>query len=157
MAPRSVSAAALLLAALASPSDVRAQPDGAVACATHDEYQLLLEQVATNCCDQFQQTANCDSGVPQICDTRCAPVFLRFYTACETYLQNQLSSPFVRQQFTSTRGRCHATVQANEVHDTDLITPGEQHDMTAKLGVAVNCHGQQLTDANSLNLNVGPT
>jgi hypothetical protein len=107
---------------------------GPPACATHDQYQLLLEQVATNCCDQFEQTSNCDGGVPQVCDTRCAPAFLNFYSACEDYLQTQLSSPFVRQQFTSTRGRCHATVQANEVHDTDLVAPGEQHDMTTKLG-----------------------
>ena len=89
--------------------------------------------MATSCCDQFDQENNCDNGVPEICDTRCAPVFIAFWTACQEYITQSLSSPFIREQFIGMHGKCTATLAANEVHDTDLVTPGDQHDHSTKL------------------------
>ena len=155
MARRRRAAAAALLACGALLA-CEAQMDGGQPCNTHDEFQRRVEQVATNCCDQFDQEANCASGVPEICDTRCAPVFTAFWTACADYISTSLASPSIRQQFTATHGRCHATMEANEVHDTDLIAPGEQHDLNAKLAVPVNCHQQQAKTAQELDANTGP-
>jgi hypothetical protein len=124
-------------------------------CSSDVEYQRLLEQVATNCCTQFGQTENCANGFPSVCDTRCATVFLAFYEACDDYLSRSVDQVIVRQQMVATRGRCHATVQANEVHDTDLVAPGEQHDMNTKLSVPVNCHNVRMTTAGELNDNTG--
>ena len=125
-------------------------------CGSQVEYERWLGQVATNCCDQFGQEDNCAGGMPSECDTRCAAVYSVFYAACQDYLTTSLNSPGVRQQLVATHGKCHATEQANLVHDTDLITPGEQHDMSAKLAVPVNCHAMQLKTAEELNENTGP-
>ena len=45
---------------------------GPSSCTTPDDFERLVEQVETNCCDQFDQQNNCDgSGIPAVCDTRC--------------------------------------------------------------------------------------
>ena len=129
---------------------------GAAACTSHDEYARQIDRVATNCCDQFDQENNCDNGVPEICDTRCAPVFIAFWTACQQYITQSLSSPFIREQFIGMHGKCTATLAANEVHDTDLVTPGDQHDYSTKLRASVSCHNQPLHTAGDLNDNSGP-
>ncbi len=130
---------------------------GPASCTTHDDFERLVENVATNCCDQFEQQDNCDNGLTvRVCDTRCAPVFIEFWAACSEYIQTSLPSPAIRQQFTSAQSKCHATLQANEVHDTDLVKPGDQVDMTTPLHVPVNCHNVQTKTANDLNENTGP-
>lgn len=144
-----------LVAALAMCSLVGAQ-QAPSSCATHQEYERLIEDVATNCCDQFDQDQNCYDGVPRVCDTRCAPVFIAFWTACSSYITTSLPSPALRAQFVGLQGKCHATLQSNLVHDTDLVKPGDQLDLSTPLLVPVNCHGQLMTTANELQQNTGP-
>ena len=127
-----------------------------MSCDTQVEYDRYVGRLAANCCDQYGQEDNCVSGAPEICDTRCAPVFMAFWTACQDYVATSVRSPAIRQQFTAVNGRCHATLQANEVHDTDLITPGEQHDMNTPLAVPVNCNQERLKTAAALDHNSGP-
>ena len=143
----------LLLLVAGAPMLTRAQrAPGPASCTTHDDFEHLVENVATNCCDQFDQQDNCDNGLTvRVCDTRCAPVFIEFWAACSEYIQTSLPSPAIRQQFTSTQSKCHATLQANEVHDTDLVKPGDQVDMTTPL------HAQQLGWKDSKELLVGDT
>lgn len=144
-------------ALLAAP--VRAQiggPPGPASCATHDEFERLVENVATNCCDQFEQEQNCADGMPVVCDTRCAGVYIEFWAACSSYITTSLPSANLRQQFVGMQGKCHATLQANEIHDTDLVKPGDQLDMTTPLRVPVNCHGMQMKTADDLERNTGP-
>ena len=47
-------------------------------------------------------------------------------------------------------------MQANEIHDTDLVKPGDQTDMATPLAVPVNCHNIQMKTAGDLNVNTGP-
>eukprot|EP01046_Picozoa_sp_COSAG06_P102585 COSAG06_NODE_48751_length_330_cov_0.489177_1_plen_76_part_01 len=72
-------------ALLAAPA--RAQiggPPGPASCATHDEFERLVENVATNCCDQFEQEQNCADGMPVVCDTRCSGFYIEFWAACSS-------------------------------------------------------------------------
>lgn len=131
-------------------------PPGPASCTTFDDFERLVENVVTNCCDQFDQEANCDDTTVNVCDTRCAPVFVEFWAACSAYIQTSLPSPALRQQFTSTQSKCHATLQANQLHDTDLVKPGDQVDMTTPLHAPVNCHNIQMKTANDLDENTGP-
>jgi hypothetical protein len=143
------------LAALCALTEAQQVP-GPSSCATHADFERLVEHVATSCCNQFDQEQNCADGIPQVCDTRCAPVYVEFWAACSSYITTNLPSPALRAQFVGVQGKCHATLQANLIHDTDLVKPGDQLDLSTPLLIPVNCHGQVMTTANELQRNMGP-
>ena len=103
------------------------------------------------------QEHNCDAGVVHVCDTRCAPNFHTFWSVCKSFITEGTSLPtFVRQQFVATHGKCLATLEANLVHDTDLLAPGAQHDMNTPVAVPVNCHNHVVQTAGQLSNITGP-
>jgi hypothetical protein len=129
----------------------------AITCVNHDEFQDLLQQVSTGCCDGAGQEHNCDNGAVRVCDARCAPNYHTFWSVCKSYITEGSDLPaFVRQQFVATHGKCLATLEANMVHDTDLLTPGQQHNLTTPVAVPLNCHNHVVTTAGQLNDITGP-
>ena len=83
-------------------------------------------------------------------------MFVEFWAAGSAYITTSLPSPALRQQFVAMQGRCHATLQANTIHDTDLVKPGDQVDLSTPLLIPVNCHGMQMKTAKDLDENTGP-
>lgn len=127
-------------------------------CTTQAEFADLLGQVETGCCDGAGQEGNCDSGNVRVCDARCAPLFHTFWLACASYVTGGTNlGAFVRQEFVATHGQCLALLEADVVHDTDLLKPGAQHDASTPLAVTTNCHDRVMLNAGNLNTTAGPT
>lgn len=146
---------------LLGPAAISAQaltPSGWYLCNSMDRYNTRMNNVNTNCCTGFGQTDNncADTGVPLICDTRCALSFVPFYEECSDFITSADVGREVESAFLSVYGMCQAVQRDNVVHDTDPVTPGDQFDPDARLVASVSCHQTPLGTAQELTDSTGP-
>lgn len=138
-------------------------PDGSATvgdctCTDMEHYSARMDQVTASCCDNFFQDGNCADGIPIECDITCAVDFVQFWDDCGPFITGQGDNvpQSVRLAFEGVSAMCHATLDDNQVHDTDPITPGDQFDPNARLTTSVHCHGQTLSTAQQLSDTTGP-